>query len=52
MVTAELVGSSVKFSYCRLDRAITSLSFANALLREQYAVLTVEIRIVQPKPFN
>jgi inner membrane protein len=41
MVTASVVGSSVKFSYCGLERAI-------ALLREQYAVGTVKVRIVQP----
>jgi inner membrane protein len=40
MVTAALVGSSLKFSYCELGRAI-------ALLREQYAFGTVEVRIVQ-----
>jgi hypothetical protein len=45
MVTAELVGSSLKFNYCELDRAI-------ALLKEQYAVGTVEVKVVQPKPFN
>jgi inner membrane protein len=45
MVTAELVGSSLKLNYCELDRAI-------ALLREQYAVGTIEVRIVQSKPFN
>ena len=40
MATAALSGSSLKFNYCGLSRAI-------ALLREQYAVGTVEIRIVQ-----
>ena len=40
MATAQLVGSRVKFSYCRLDRA-------SALLKEQYAVGNLEIRIVQ-----
>ncbi len=44
MATAVLVGNSIKFSYCSLDRAI-------ALLREQYAVGTVEVRIVQLLPF-
>jgi inner membrane protein len=39
MVTAKLVGSSLKFSYCGLGRAI-------AYLREQYAVGTVEVRVV------
>jgi inner membrane protein len=45
MVTAEVVGSSIKFSYCGLGRAI-------AFLKDQYAVGTVEIKVVQPKPFN
>ncbi len=40
MVTASVVGSRVKFSYCELRDAI-------ALLREQYAVGTVEIKIVR-----
>jgi inner membrane protein len=40
MVTASLVGSKVKFSYCGLDKAI-------AILRGQYAVGTVEVKIVQ-----
>ena len=40
MVTASLVGSRVKFDYCELSRAI-------AILREQYAVGTVEVRIVR-----
>jgi inner membrane protein len=40
MVTAEVVGSSIKFSYCHLGRAI-------AFLNEQYAVGTVEIKVVQ-----
>lgn len=40
MVTAQLVGSKVKFSYCSLDDAI-------ALLREQYALGMVEVRIVR-----
>jgi inner membrane protein len=40
MVTAEVVGSSLKFSYCGLERAI-------AYLREQYAVVTVEVKIIQ-----
>jgi inner membrane protein len=43
MVTASVVGSSIKFSYCELGRAIV-------YLREQYAVGTVEIKIVQPRP--
>ena len=40
MVTASLSGSSIKFSYCRLERAI-------ALLNGQYAVGNLEVRIVQ-----
>ncbi|MGK7937410.1 MAG: metal-dependent hydrolase, partial [Xenococcaceae cyanobacterium] len=40
MVTAALSGSSLKFSYCGLDRAIV-------LLNGQYAVGNLEIRIVQ-----
>jgi inner membrane protein len=39
MVTAELVGSSLSLSYCGLGNAI-------ALLREQYAVGTVEVKVV------
>ena len=35
MVTASLMGSRVKFSYCSLEKAI-------AFLKEQYAVGTVE----------
>jgi inner membrane protein len=42
MVTAEVVGSSLKFSYCNLGKAI-------ALLREQYAIGTIEIKVVQLK---
>ncbi|MBE9168658.1 metal-dependent hydrolase [Pleurocapsales cyanobacterium LEGE 06147] len=41
MVTAAVMGSSIRFSYCELDRAI-------ALLREQFAVGTVEVKIVRP----
>jgi inner membrane protein len=40
MVTAELVGSSLKLNYCGVGNAI-------ALLREQYAVGTVEIKVVK-----
>ena len=40
MVTAALSGSRIKFKYCGLDRA-------SAILREQYAVGTLEIRIIQ-----
>jgi inner membrane protein len=45
MVTASVVGSSVKFSYCELEKAI-------ALLREQFAVGTVEVRIVRKNSLN
>ena len=38
MVTAELVGSSLKLNYCGVDRAI-------ALLKEQYAVGNIEVKI-------
>jgi inner membrane protein len=40
MLTAQVVGSSLKFSYCGLERAI-------ALLKEQYVVGTVEVKIVR-----
>jgi len=40
MVTAELVGSSLKLNYCGLESAI-------AFLKEQYVVGTVEVRILQ-----
>jgi inner membrane protein len=43
MVTASVVGSSLKLNYCGLSRAI-------AYLREQYAIGTVEVKIVQPQP--
>ncbi len=39
MVTASVVGSRIKFSYCGLERAM-------AILREQYAVGNVEVRII------
>ncbi len=42
MVTASVVGSRIKFSYCGLSRAI-------AYLKDQYAVGTVEIKVVQPR---
>ncbi|MDJ0902196.1 MAG: metal-dependent hydrolase [Xenococcus sp. MO_188.B8] len=42
MATAVLSGSRIKFSYCGLDRAI-------AFLKEQYAVGTIEIKVVQPR---
>jgi inner membrane protein len=40
MVTASVVGSNLKFNFCELERAI-------ALLREQYAVGNVEVKIVR-----
>ena len=40
MVTASLVGSRIKFNYCSLDRAI-------ALLKEQYAVGTLEMKVIK-----
>jgi inner membrane protein len=40
MVTASVVGSSIRFNYCGLDRAI-------AFLNAQYAVGTLEIKVVQ-----
>ena len=42
MATAALSGNRIKFSYCRLDRAI-------AFLKDQYALGTLEIKVVQPK---
>jgi inner membrane protein len=42
MVTAELVGSSLKLNYCELGKAI-------AFLNAQYALGTVEIKVVQFK---
>jgi inner membrane protein len=52
MVTAELVGSSLKLNYCGLDRAIgRSPCSAIALLKEQYAVGAIEVKVVQPRPF-
>jgi inner membrane protein len=42
MVTAELVGSSIKFSYCNLENAIV-------ILNAQYAIGAVEIKVVQFK---
>ncbi len=54
MATAALSGNRIKFSYCSLDRAIgfASAQSAIALLKEQYAVGTLEVRIVQSKPFQ
>ena len=40
MATAVLSGNRIKFSYCRLDKAI-------AILNEQYAVGTIEVKIVK-----
>jgi inner membrane protein len=40
LVTAELVGNRIKFSYCGLGKAI-------AILREQYAVGSVEVRLIR-----
>jgi inner membrane protein len=42
MVTAELVGSSLKLNYCELESAIVYLN-------EQFAVGTLEIKVVQPR---
>jgi inner membrane protein len=42
MVTASVVGSSVKFSYCELEKAI-------AYLNAQYAVGTLQIKVMQPR---
>ncbi len=42
MATAALSGSRIKFSYCSLERAI-------AYLKDQYAVGTVEVKVVQPR---
>ena len=39
MATAVLSGNRIKFSYCRLERAI-------ALLKEQYALGTVEVKVL------
>jgi inner membrane protein len=53
MVTAQLVGSSLKFSYCGLGNAIgRSPCSAIALMSEQHVVGSVEVKVVQPKPFN
>jgi hypothetical protein len=42
MVTAELVGSSLKLNYCNLEKAI-------AFLNEQYAIGTIQIKVVHLK---
>ncbi len=39
MATAVLSGNRIKFDYCGLDRAI-------ALLREQYTIGTIEVKMV------
>ena len=43
MATAVLSGNRIKFEYCGLSRAY-------AYLKEQYAVGTVEVKVVQPRP--
>lgn len=43
MATAVLSGSRINFSYCSLDRAI-------ALLKDQYAVGAIEVKVVQARP--
>lgn len=43
MQKASLSGGSLKFSYCPIDTAI-------ALLRGQYAIGTIEVRTITPKP--
>ncbi|MGK7937575.1 MAG: metal-dependent hydrolase [Xenococcaceae cyanobacterium] len=45
MATAALNGNRIKFSYCRLSRAIV-------FLKDQYAVGTLEVKVVQPRFFN
>ncbi len=42
MATATLSGNRIRFDYCGLSRAI-------AILNEQYAVGTVEVKVVQPR---
>jgi inner membrane protein len=42
MATAEVVGSSLSLNYCELSRAIV-------FLNEQFAVGTLEIKVVQPR---
>jgi inner membrane protein len=44
MVTASISGSNLNLSYCTLETAI-------ALLKGQYVVGTIEVKIVQPSPF-
>ena len=43
MQKASLSGGSLKFSYCPIDTAI-------ALLKGQYAVGTIEVKIISPQP--
>ena len=43
MSKASLSGNSLKFNYCPIDMAI-------ALLKGQYAVGTIEVKIISPKP--
>ncbi len=45
MATAVLSGNRIKFSYCGLSRAI-------AYLKDQYALGTLEIKVVQSRPLN
>ena len=42
MATAELLGNRIKFSYCGLEKEIS-------LLREQYALGTLEIKVMQTR---
>jgi inner membrane protein len=42
--TVSLSGAAVKLEYCGIEEAI-------ALLKDQYAVGTVTVKIIQPKPF-
>lgn len=45
MTTASLTGSTIDFDYCSLERAI-------ALLKGQYAVGTVEVKVVQSRSLD
>ena len=45
MVTASVVGNRIKFEYCGLGDAI-------ALLKDQYAVGAVEVRIIRSRLFS
>lgn len=42
MVTAELVGSSLKFNYCDLGNAIT-------ILNAQYATGAIQVKVIHLK---